>query len=396
MRRLLTFVCLTALSACSLFVGLDDLAGNGEDGGALGDRDVTPTLPDNDGPVFPEVDGVAPECNKDTRSDPDNCGACDQRCISGVCNEGSCAPGLIGVGGYPYGLAATDAGVFMSSDFGDRLLRFPRELDASPDELAKGATGGGFYRVVPYDGERVLVNRRIADDAGSNGLWKLGADDELELVRSEPNTYAMHGDADGVYMSAYTETTGTTATRLRVFTRNPLKLAFTVDAASDGTTASINEISSDAKYIYFSQSTIVKRVPKTGPGSAVETIATSPSTVRHLAADDTNLYIDTYSCTAPVYRVDKAKGGIVQPFIAEPYCATGIEVRDGYLYFGYSRSTDGGKHAGVARAKLDTAAIEEVSAVDGGGTPYVVASDGHQIFFATGVDGTYQVWVSGR
>lgn len=397
MRRFPGFLAFSALTACSLVVGLDELAG-GPNGGDGDDGGTTPIDPGDGRDVASGGDGVAPgDCDKDTSSDPENCGACGRRCLGATCTMGRCPLGLVGTSGFPQGLVATDAGVYVTSDFGDRLLRFPRALDAGSVEVATNDPGGGFFRLAPYTGERLLVVRRTATDAGSNGLWELGGDNAIASIKPEANAYALHVDSQGVYMSVSPSEVNGVASSLRVFTRSPISLVFTASTTTDGAVLpSIMKITSDSTHVYFAQGTTVKRVPKAGPAAAIETIATAPSSVRDIAVDGTHLFLAVTACTTPVYRVDKTKGGLIEPVVTESVCASGLALGGDQLYVAFSRTVDGGRSAGVARVKTSGGALEELGAVDGGTTPYAFAEDGHMLFFATSVDTNYQVWSLGR
>lgn len=387
-----------ALTACSLVVGLDELAGGpGEVVDGEGGAPPTDNLP-NGGDGSDGDDGAAPaDCDKDLTSDPENCGACGRRCLGTSCAMGRCPLGLVGTSGFPQGLAANDAGVFVTSDFGDRLLRFPRALDAGSVEVATNDPGGGFFRIAPYKADSLLVVRRTSDDAGSNGLWELGSNNAIGSVKPEANAYAVHVDSQGVYLSVAPGEVNGVSSSLRVFTRSPIGLLFTASTSTDGAVvSSITKITTDATHVYFAQGQTVKRVPKAGPASAVEIVATAPSSVRDIAVNATHLFVAATACTTPVYRVDKAKGGLLEPVVTDAICASALAATDESVYVAYSRTTDGGRSAGVAKVKASGGAIEELGAVDGGTTPLAFAEDGHLLFFATSVDSSYQLWSVGR
>lgn len=115
---LLVVVLAAIAEACSLFIPFDEYPGDPLlEGGALdqsapGDGGSVGDAADEDGAAANRCRGI------DKQTDPDNCGACERKCLSGVCTNGKCEIEVVSEG--------VDAGTILA---------------ITPDVLADGGVG---------------------------------------------------------------------------------------------------------------------------------------------------------------------------------------------------------------------------------------------------------------
>ena len=177
-----------------------------------------------DGPLVACGTGA---CEIDRMVDPLHCGECGHDCLGGECGAGECQPVSLLVQGGLRDIAADDDYVYFASDstveratqetsptvsvlsdIGVKAGGGKREIELSADGvvMSGGPIGGGYVRLVPYDGGP--AQDLHFDAPGSGGVPKLRATSSrafwVTRTPSSPFEYGVLGSTiDGASQATY-------------------------------------------------------------------------------------------------------------------------------------------------------------------------------------------------